>query len=489
MKKLIQSTVFLTLLSTWLFAQDTTYYKNVNLVVIDPGGTTQPPDTLLPCQTCPPGKDGVSPTVNIGTTTTLPAGSPATVTDSDPTANLTLNFGVPQGPEGPPSSGGGGTQTRNVFDVTLPPYGAIAGDNIDDLPVFQRAANDARSAAGLLRIPSPGNGTNYIWNGTLQIVPDASNQNWIDIEMLGGRAGGIKYTGPSNAPVVKIVGLKGGIFTGLNIAIESGRTNVQIFDIVTPSSAQGSTSFVTFNNFYLNLGNGTDNIGIRTGAGSHPGDISNYEFNNISVFGGGGLSGASIAGQYAFQNLGTNTLSMSWKGGFVAFCDRAYTNISRDRTSRGNASVSFYGLGGAHNNIDFEFAWEQSYIVSGGRWENGQKFMRVSAGGQSNIVVEGVTVHDYHAANNIIELLSGTTVHLDQVQIVQTKDANKRYNPAILLNAPRVSSLNITGGGYSTDQLYSKTGGALWNITVNGAAKILIQYPTDFFPNEIGVRK
>ena len=43
------------------------------------------------------GADGTTPTVTVGTTTTLPAGSPATVTQSGTATNVILNFGIPQG--------------------------------------------------------------------------------------------------------------------------------------------------------------------------------------------------------------------------------------------------------------------------------------------------------------------------------------------------------------------------------------------------------
>ena len=44
-----------------------------------------------------PGKDGLSPTVIIGTTTTLPPDTPATVTNSGTSTDVVLNFGIPQG--------------------------------------------------------------------------------------------------------------------------------------------------------------------------------------------------------------------------------------------------------------------------------------------------------------------------------------------------------------------------------------------------------
>ena len=47
--------------------------------------------------TGPAGQDGITPTVSVGTTSTLPAGSPATVTQDGTPTNVILNFGIPQG--------------------------------------------------------------------------------------------------------------------------------------------------------------------------------------------------------------------------------------------------------------------------------------------------------------------------------------------------------------------------------------------------------
>lgn len=43
------------------------------------------------------GQDGVTPTVTVGSTTTLPAGSPASVTQTGTATNVILNFAIPQG--------------------------------------------------------------------------------------------------------------------------------------------------------------------------------------------------------------------------------------------------------------------------------------------------------------------------------------------------------------------------------------------------------
>ena len=74
-----------------------------------------------------PGVDGKAATIRVGTVTTLPAGSDATVTNSGTENTAILNFGIPQGIQGEPGSGGGGggvitasrkTQSMNFSNAT-----------------------------------------------------------------------------------------------------------------------------------------------------------------------------------------------------------------------------------------------------------------------------------------------------------------------------------------------------------------------------------
>lgn len=53
-----------------------------------------------------PGQDGQNATVAVGTTTTLPAGSDATVTNSGTASAAVFNFGIPQGVQGVPGQDG-----------------------------------------------------------------------------------------------------------------------------------------------------------------------------------------------------------------------------------------------------------------------------------------------------------------------------------------------------------------------------------------------
>ena len=54
----------------------------------------------------PTGPAGPGATITIGTVTTLPPGSAATVTNTGTSTNAILNFGIPQGPTGPAGATG-----------------------------------------------------------------------------------------------------------------------------------------------------------------------------------------------------------------------------------------------------------------------------------------------------------------------------------------------------------------------------------------------
>lgn len=66
---------------------------------------------------------GITPDIQIGTVTTLPAGSEATASMSGTAAEPLLNLGIPKGDKGDPGSGGGGgsgyiTDVSEDFDVS-----------------------------------------------------------------------------------------------------------------------------------------------------------------------------------------------------------------------------------------------------------------------------------------------------------------------------------------------------------------------------------
>lgn len=391
-----------------------------------------------------------------------------------------------QGPAGicpvcPPSTGTGSV-LRGVYFVEN--YGAVGNGSNDDTNAFQAAINAANQANGLVSwAPAP-----VYWNikNTLNIIPlTGRNQVWMDIAGFGSLQQ-MNYTGPGGRPVFKIIGLKNSSIENVKIGIAAGITGVQIFDIVTTSAANSSTG-VTFRNFYLSLGNGQDNIGVRTGFQS-PGDISNYNFENVSIYGTGQFNTASVtSGQYGYQNLGSNTLSMAWQGGFVAGCDRAYSNITRDGLVRGNGACLFSGFGGSHNNEDFVFAWEQTYTIEGGRFEHGNRFIRVTANGAfSHVTAKNVTVHQYSGVNgNLIEIAGQCSMVVENSTLANV-EGTKYSNPINISSGGSYGVLRVEGCSFTSDVVYTKTGNSQFDIHVEGNVKLRDKWQSSgLFANEL----
>ena len=78
------------------------------------------------------GDPGTAATITVGTTTTLPAGSNATVTQSGTAQNAVLSFGIPKGADGP--GGGGGAPVRTVLWE-----GEVYGDAFDTIQLSDNA--------------------------------------------------------------------------------------------------------------------------------------------------------------------------------------------------------------------------------------------------------------------------------------------------------------------------------------------------------------
>ena len=80
----------------------------------DKGDTGAKGDTGVKGQDGAKGADGITPTLKVGTVTTLAAGSNATVTMSKNNNEYTLNFGIPKGNKGDTGASGGSGETTVV---------------------------------------------------------------------------------------------------------------------------------------------------------------------------------------------------------------------------------------------------------------------------------------------------------------------------------------------------------------------------------------
>ena len=96
--------------------------KVATISITDVNGTTTASVSYgndgAPGQDGAPGADGQSATIAVGTVTTLPAGSDATVTNSGTSSAAVLDFGIPEGEQGDPGVSEWGSITGTLSDQT-----------------------------------------------------------------------------------------------------------------------------------------------------------------------------------------------------------------------------------------------------------------------------------------------------------------------------------------------------------------------------------
>lgn len=175
-----------------------------------------------------------------------------------------------------------------------------------------------------------------------------------------------------------------------------------------------SQHYCTFENVVVVL-KGLLNIGFRTA--QHPVgeacDVSFIEWDNCLITSEVAISGTGTVG---IQNWGQNGLNFVVVGGMWAFLNTGFQSAGDPANvteSMGGGDHFFYGLGCSGNALDFDFNWNGSYLISGGRFENGINF--VSLGRSTDptpysLKIEGVMVGQYNPAGFLIDIWSPAMV-------------------------------------------------------------------------------
>lgn len=146
------------------------------------------------------GQDGQSCTIDIGTTTTLQAGSNATVSNSGTTTNAIFNFGIPQGPQGAQ-----GPQGPQGPQGAQGPQGVSGTNGTNGVSFTYRNLYDSSITYFKNDVVSF-NGSSYIClNNCLNVNPDSSTYYWYYLAVKGdkGDKGDTGNTGSTGATGAK----------------------------------------------------------------------------------------------------------------------------------------------------------------------------------------------------------------------------------------------------------------------------------------------
>jgi hypothetical protein len=199
----------------------------------------------------------------------------------------------------------------------------------------------------------------------------------------------------------------------------------------------------------------------------------------------------TVSGQIGWLIEGPNTLSNTWMGGFGAHLDKIFSNASQPdtgaRTPQGNGSVYFYGLGGSHNNIDFEIASSGTYLISGGRFEVGKKFLNVRTGSDHPaITVTAVQLSTYTPTDGcVFNMDRPGTLILEGCRLINNDKSAFASNMIKLggFGGGR-GTLIVRGGAYPARKpFYTKTHPS-WKINIHSVGKLSGVHTTDYFTDE-----
>lgn len=370
------------------------------------------------------------------------------------------------------------TRLRTVFNVRE--FGAAGDGTTDDTTAIQAALTKASENGGTVLFP--GTGSPYLVTDTLEILPTGvRTQVFVNLS-ADNYATTILWGGADDVAVFHSLGWKHSTVTGVKILLPATSSGVICWDLDT-SVAIISISFVTFDQCYVLLGAGVNNVGWRLGhVSGGAADVSFMEWRNCVA--GGGASGG-ISGQIGWLDEGHNSCNHCWFNGFGWWLDKMITSVGASSQSAGNHFV--YGLGASGNALDFEEGAFGPLNIVGGRYEVGKRFYHSTAAGSACVLnVSGVQIVSYDPTDGIIfNCERQTSMHLDNVQI--QKAEGTPYTSAMITlvpgYAPRRGTLMVTGGSFYADDPFFTDEGYQWDTHINGVGKISDGYfstPTKF---------
>lgn len=277
---------------------------------------------------------------------------------------------------------GSGTNALVWFNVL--DYGAVGNGTTDDTAAFQAAVNAALARPGAtLYIPAPPGDGSYRLTDTIKLYNPVSSQTQVHLNIRAELSWhGIMYNGAGNKPVFQSRGLKYAIIDGLHVTVQASVTGVVVWDMdvgVFGSVNYTSSGLVDFNNCYFTTNaSGASITGWRLAHSSNSADISMVTWRNCNVQGDmGATAGSRTSTGWRWE--GSNILNLAWYSSSVSFCGVGWSTVpsSGAAGTHGGDCEYWYGCGGSYCDIDFELKTTGNYVISGGRWEEGRKFLSV----------------------------------------------------------------------------------------------------------------
>lgn len=334
-----------------------------------------------------------------------------------------------------------------------------------DTAALQAAATDAIAANARLVLPP-----SLTLNSTINLVPTSGGQFHLDVTSSGPFSQ-ITWTGGDNTSVFKSYGWKRSRIDGVHVRLGTGKTGVVVWD-VDHDSTRSSTGLLTWNNCRVTTaGSSTSCVGWRLG------HTSGAEFSFITWIGCSVEWDAVTGTPLGWVMEENNGLVLSWIGCSATGCARAWTTTSTSGagSANGGGAMYWYGCGTSVCDLDYDLT-ASTYLISGGRYELGKRFLNVPGGtGVKNITVQGVLLDGYNPADGqIFRLDSRGVLILDNCEI-KRNGAGADYTSSMVrlsVGGTYPAVLIVRGGAYQAADPFYLADGSVPIIEVRGVAKM-----------------
>jgi len=354
-------------------------------------------------------------------------------------------------------------------EINILSYGATAGLNCSsgstalttNTTDIQNALN-AAATGNTLYIPS---GT-YAINSSIQKTSGTFSMN-----IRGDSVGttlilwcGSSGTASVSMPVFYMLGWNNSSIRDLSILIPTA-SNVVGWDLDTNGTYQ-SSELLLFENVYVQEGAGNNNIGWRAGISSTgAGDLSYYTFVNTRCNASSGTSGT-----ICWMPLRQDALNWVWINGGASSIANPFTETRLSTWSgseKGGASMYFYGLANSlTSGTDFSLTDNGDYLISGGRFENGVRFLVAGDTGSApvNVSVRDAMIAQYtgNVFGNIFTINGSVNLDLTSNSVIAQSTDYTNQMLSISASSGQVSNITVKNNTFSTAEpfyLVNGTGG------------------------------
>lgn len=355
-------------------------------------------------------------------------------------------------------------------------HGAVGNNVADDTAAVQAAA-DYAIANNLDLILNPA--TSYKVTDTIDLLP-ASGASFRG-KVIGVGPTPITWAGGNGTDsarkfVFLVQGMKRSRIEHVNIQLPANCTYVHGWELDDTTGTYTSLSQLTFEDCHV-FGS-TGNTGCGGWRVGHVDDTGNADFSFINWMNCGTAMGTAPTGSFHIIIEGANALNNNVFGGYAYYVETGIGNRSTTgaAATAGNASIFCYGYGSSHVSKDFDFASQGTYVILGGRFEVGKRFLNVDLNGSlagAEVVMDGCTLSSFVPDDDIIFYADGGSgIHMRGME-VRPASGDPDYTAAMITLGGSSSMrplLRIDGGKFrAADPFFTIEGAAAWSIQILGA--------------------